>query len=220
VSSISFQDILTAEQAADLTARGRARRFRRGATLFNEGDSSDHIALVTRGRVKVSYLTERGDEILLAVRGPGDLLGELSALDGQPRSATVTALEPVEAHVVGAVGFKAFLEAHPVVALRLLEMMARRLRDSDRVRVEFGAFDTLGRVARRLVELASAYGEPSKTGIRIALPLTQQELAGWIGSSREAVSKALRTLRNQGIVATRRGSIVVLDLDALRRRAV
>jgi CRP-like cAMP-binding protein len=188
--------------------------------VFHEGGGSDEIVVVLAGRVKVSTVTADGKEVVLAFRGPGDLLGELSAIDGEARSATVGALEAVEAAVVAANDFRAFLSAHPRVAILLLEMLARRLRDADRKRVEFGAHDTLGRVAARLVELAERYGEPVAGGVRITLPLSQEELAGWTGSSREAVGKALHALRGLGWVRTERRRITVLEMEPLRRRSM
>jgi CRP-like cAMP-binding protein len=98
--------------------------------------------------------------------------------------------------------------------------MTRKLRDADRKRVEFGAYDTPGRVARRLLELVDRYGENEGDNVRISLSLTQDELAGWTGSSREAVSKALREFRDRGWVTTGRRSIIVLDVDALRARSL
>ena len=188
--------------------------------MFNEGGRSDFVASIMSGRVKASYFTDDGDEVVLAIRGPGALLGEMSAIDEEPLSATVTALEPVEAIVVPVDSFMDYLQQHPRVALMLLRGMSRKLRDSDRKRVEFAAFDALGRVARRLVELADDFGEVDGDGIRISLPLSQEELAGWTGSSREAVSKALRTLRGRGWIETRRRAITVLDIDALRKRSL
>jgi CRP/FNR family transcriptional regulator, cyclic AMP receptor protein len=214
-----FLRLLDVREAEDLAAAGRTRRYRRGATLIGEGTRPDLVVVLLSGRVKVTSVSGGGDEAVLAVRGPGDLLGELSALDGQPSSATVSALDPVEALVVSAAEFRTYLQANPGVVLRLLELLTRRLRDADRKRVEFGAYDTVGRVASRLVELADRFGQPTEQGVRIALPLTQEELAGWVGSSREAVSKALRWMRALGWVETRRKAIVVLDLDSLRRRA-
>lgn len=201
-----------------LEERARRRRFRRGATLFNEGDESTHVAILNAGRVKVSCFTEEGAEAVLAIREPGDLLGELSVFDDEPRSATATALEDVEAFVVGAEAFNGFLRDNPRVALLLLGMISRRLRDADSKRIEYGAQDTVGRVARRLVELAERFGETTTEGVRITVPLSQQELAGWTGASREAVSKALQSLRNRGWIETHRKHITVLDLDALARR--
>ena len=103
--------------------------------------------------------------------------------------------------------------------MALIRSIVGRLRDADLKRIEFGAFDILGRVARRLVELADRFGEPSPDGIRITLPLSQDELAGWVGGSREAVSKALRTLRDRGYLTTARRAMTIRDVDAVRRRA-
>jgi CRP/FNR family transcriptional regulator, cyclic AMP receptor protein len=214
-----FAAALTAEERQALMADGRRRRFPKGSTLFNEGDRSDRIVILVSGRVKVSYFTDDGREVVLAVRSPGDLLGELSTLDGEARSATATALEPVDAVLVPAGQFRTFLETHPHAALMLLELLSRRLRDADRKRVEFGAYDTVGRVARRLVELAQEFGERDGEGVRITLPLSQDELAGWVGASRKAVGNALAWLRRRGLIETRRRGITVLDPGALRDRA-
>jgi CRP/FNR family cyclic AMP-dependent transcriptional regulator len=202
-----------------LLGQGRRRRYRVGDTLFHEGDESDWVALLLVGRVKISYYSAGGTEVILAVRNPGDLLGELSALDGAPRSATVTAMEPVEALVLTASAFGVFLESYPRLALELLRSLASRLRDADVKRVEFGTYDSVGRVARRLLELADRFGEPTDEGIRIELPITQQELAAWTGTSRESVAKALQALRRLGWVDTGRRRFLVRDPDALRRRA-
>jgi CRP-like cAMP-binding protein len=220
LTATGFLAALDEAERSDLLGRGRRRRYRRGATVFHEGGGSDAIVVVLSGRVKVSTVTPEGKEVVLAFRGPGDLLGELSAIDREARSATVGALEAVDAAVVAATDFRAFLSAHPRVAILLLEMLARRLRDADRKRVEFGAHDTLGRVAARLVELAERYGEPVTDGVRITLPLSQEELAGWTGSSREAVGKALHALRGLGWVRTERRRITVLEMEPLRRRSM
>jgi CRP-like cAMP-binding protein len=215
----SFAGALTATERHRLVQSGRRRRFPRGSTLFNEGERSDRVVILLAGRIKVSSFTENGKEVVLAVRSSGDLLGELSALDGEPRSATATALEPVEALVLTVTQFRDFLSAHPRTALTLLEMLSLRLRDADRKRVEFGAYDSVGRVARRLVELADDFGVADDGGVRITVSLTQDELAGWVGASRKAVGNALQWLRERGLVETRRRSITIRDVDALRKRA-
>jgi CRP/FNR family cyclic AMP-dependent transcriptional regulator len=217
--AIGFLANLDPEQSEALREHGLVRAFRKGQAIFHQGGSSDRIVVLISGRVKVSTLTDDGKEIVLAFRGPGDLLGELSALDGEPRSASVEAIESVEALAIPASDFRSYLIAHPEVALLLLRMLSRRLRDADRKRVEYGAHDTVGRVAARLVELAERYGEPVKRGMQIGLPISQEELAGWTGASREAVSKALQTLRKVGWVVTERRRITVLDIEALRRRS-
>jgi CRP/FNR family cyclic AMP-dependent transcriptional regulator len=202
-----------------LRAEGRPRRFRTGATLFHEGDHSDWIGLVIRGRVKVSCYGADGRERLVAVIGPGELLGELSAIDGEARSATATALEPLEVHVLTSDEFVALLEKNPDATLGILRSVIGRLRESDKRRMEFGALDTVGRVGRLIIDLADRYGEETNGVIRIELPLSQEELAGWAGASREAVVKALRQLRDRGWIETARREIRVLDLPALVRRS-
>jgi len=202
-----------------LRTEGRARRFRTGATLFHEGDHSDWIGLVVKGRVKVSCYGADGRERLVAVVGPGELLGELSAIDGEPRSATTTALEPLDVSVLTAEEFVGLLEKNPAATLGILRSVIGRLRDSDKRRMEFGALDTVGRVGRLIIELAERYGEEADGVIRIRLPLSQEELAGWAGASREAVVKALRQLRARGWIETARRETMVLDLPALARRS-
>jgi CRP-like cAMP-binding protein len=216
----NFGSAVSPLEMDDLISRGVKRNFRRGAFLMTEGEASDHVILLLSGRAKISSYTADGKEVVLAVRGPGDLLGEFSAIDGQSRSATVSALEPIEALIVPSERFIAFLAEHGRLAILLLQTMTRKLRDADRKRVEFGAYDTPGRVARRLLELVDRYGENEGDNVRISLSLTQDELAGWTGSSREAVSKALREFRDRGWVTTGRRSIIVLDVDALRARSL
>jgi CRP-like cAMP-binding protein len=128
-------------------------------------------------------------------------------------------LEPVSALIVSGSDFQTFLQTHGRVAFLLLQTVVAKLRDADRKRIEFGAHDTTGRVAARLVEMAERFGQPVADGTRIALPFSQDELAGWIGASREAVSKALGGLRTAGLIKTSRMSVVVRDLETLRRRA-
>ena len=228
----SFLAELTPAEREELAARGRVRDFDRGETLFIEGEEPGWVAVLLQGRVKACSYRELGGETLLAVRGPGALLGEVAAIDGLPRSATVTALEPVRALAVTADEFMAFLQAHGRVSVLIMRMLCQRWRDADRKRVEFGMFDATGRVAQRLVELAERFGVPydRRTGtqaaagaggesVRITLNLSQEELAGWVGASREAVSKALRTLRRHGWIETGRRRLIVHDLQALRRHA-
>lgn len=212
---------LTGDEITALRSRGWRRRFQRGGTLFNEGESSEQVIVVLRGRVKISHFTNDGREVVLAVRGAGELLGEMSWIDREPRSATAIALDPVEALVLTVDDFTEFIRTTPRVALLLLQLLSRRLRDADRKRIEFAAYDTVGRVARRLVEMAERFGERSREGdsVRIDLPLSQQELAGWIGSSREAVSKALQLLRARKYIETHRRGISILDMDGLVKRS-
>jgi CRP/FNR family transcriptional regulator, cyclic AMP receptor protein len=223
----SFLAALDPAERAELLRRGHLRAWPAGATLFSEGADSTWVLVLLSGRVKASAYGENGTEVLLAVRGSGSLLGEVSAIDELPRSATIFVLEPVEALVLTADEFMSFLYEHARIMRLIMRMLCERWRDADRKRVEFGMLDATSRVAQRLVELAERFGEPYQTreagqgagSVRITLALTQEELAGWVGASREAVSKALRTLRARGWIETGRRSVVVHDLPALRRRA-
>lgn len=210
-----FLSALGSALAADLAARGVVRRFPRGHALFHEGQVADRVLVLRRGRVKVVALASNHREVVLAFLGPGELVGDQGALDGAPRSATAVAVEPVEALALSLDAFRAFLAAHPHVALLLLEMLSRRLRDADAKRVEFSAGTTIERVAARLLELAERFGHDEPGGIRIELPLSQQDLAGATGASIESVTRALGTMRSLKCIETRRREIRILDAEAL-----
>ena len=177
------------------------------------------MLIVRSGQAKVTLLDREGRAVILGFVGPGELLGELSSIDGDPRSATAIALEPVTALGIPGDAFRALIDHRPAVARALLGVLAARLREADRQRLAFTAYDVPGRLARRLVELAERFGDPSDQGIQIGLALSQDELASWSSCSREGISKALATLRGLGWVDTRRRHIVVRDIDALRRYA-
>jgi CRP-like cAMP-binding protein len=202
-----------------LASLGSHRRYEPGQPLFIEGDLGGNVLILQSGFVKVFSSGRDGASVLLAVRGPGEVLGDLSAIDNEPRSASGTALGPVVAQVITADDFRIFLTEIPGAGFALLRLVVRRMRDSDRLRVEFGERDALGRVAMRLVELSSAAGERTEEGIRITVPLTQDDLAAWVASSRESVARALASLRKRGLITTARREITVLDVEGLQRAA-
>lgn len=215
-----FLELLSAGDRAELERIGRRQTADRPDVLLARGESADRVLVLESGRVKVTVPTAAGTDAVLTFRGPGALLGEQALLDRQPRSADVVAIEPVQMLVVAASTFRSFLATHPDVALAMLAMLSTRLRDSDRRLAEFAAADTLGRVAARLVELCDAHGDPAEGGgVRITLPITQEDLAGWTGSSLESTAKALRRLRQLGWITTGRRALEVHDLQALRDRA-
>jgi CRP-like cAMP-binding protein len=210
---------LPPEAADELRRLGARRRFPSGAALFCEGDPAHEALVLLSGEVKVSVGSSDGKEIVLEVFEAGALLGELSVLDGKPRSATVTALTPVEVLTVAAGTFNEFLDHHPRVLRRLLVDVIGRLRSRVRHQLEFGAGDALGRVCARLADLADRYGEPDGEALAVHSPLNQTELAAWTGLSREAVVKALRALRQLGWIEVSGRTFLVRDLESLRGRA-
>jgi CRP/FNR family transcriptional regulator, cyclic AMP receptor protein len=215
-----FLESLTAEERTALEAIGRRRRFPRGVALFREGDDAGAVYVVLEGWVKITVFGPEGREVLLALRGAGDLIGELSVLGDEGRSATVTAADEVDTIAVPGAAFRAWAERHPRIALALLRLSTERLFAADRRAIDFASFDVLGRVARRLGELAETTGRQAPDGLEIAVPLTQEELAGWTGASREAVSRALSTLRALGWIAVERRRITILDAEALSRHTI
>jgi CRP/FNR family transcriptional regulator, cyclic AMP receptor protein len=204
--------------AQALRNEGRPVQFRPGHALFTEGDLADRVFVIERGWVIISSIAPGGREIVLGVRGAGDVIGDLSALDGAPRSATAAAVGQVDATVAsGSALTRALTDTG--TAMELLRILAARLRDADRKRLEFAALDTLGRVAWRLQELGERFGEETSAGIEVELPLSQEQLASWCGASREATVKALAALRTLGCIATGRRSVLIRDSEALRRHA-
>ena len=215
-----FLAVLDADSCAELRRRGRLQRYRTGGVLLYEGQVDAPVVIMLDGRVRVSALSSDGRELVLAFRGSGSILGELAALDHGRCSATVTALDDVQAITLSPSQFHDFLRARPEAAIALLRLLGQRQRDTDRRRIEFAALDTPGRVAARIVELANRFGQPQPDGtILITLTLSQEELATWIGSSREATVKALAQLRALGWLETGRRRIRVNDMKALQKRA-
>lgn len=218
------QSLLPADlrrRMVDLLPEGRTVSYRPREKIFGEGDDSDHVAIVLGGIVKITASTSSGREALLGLRGGGELVGELAALHGGPRSATVRALDAVTARLVAASVFRQCLHEHPDALFAVLEAVIGRLREADRRRLEFTGFDVLQRVSLLLVELAVTHGarvdgaRADGGAVTIGLGLSQEEIAGATGASREAVAKALRLLRERGLVTTSRQQIVVLDPAAL-----
>jgi CRP/FNR family transcriptional regulator, cyclic AMP receptor protein len=195
-----------------LRAAGHLASWSRGSVLVREGEESGSAFLIERGQVKVTVSSRSGYTTLLAIRGPGELIGELSALDGQRRSGTVTALSVVQATVIPAASFRSLLGSHGELALAVLRLFVERLRESDRRRAEFGGHSARTRVVYVLVEMAERYGTAApRRGAAKVVPVTQQELASAAGTSRESVVRSLRDLHRDGLVETSRGKVIVLD---------
>jgi CRP-like cAMP-binding protein len=214
----SLLPVETRARLAEILPAGRVVRFAPRETLFSEGEPSDHIAILLTGVVKITASTMNGREALLGLRGAGEIVGEFAVLSGSPRSANVRALDNVQARLVPASAFVNGLRRNPDALFGLLHAVVGRLRESDRRRLEFAGSGVRERVARLLAELAGTHGEPAADGsVTIGLPLSQSEIAGATGASREAVAKSLRALRACGAVATSRQRITVLDRGALMR---
>lgn len=214
-----FLSLLAPDDRAALDRAAMRREYPRGCVILHRGDDAAGVLVILEGRVKIAAQAADARDAVLAFRGPGDLVGELGAIDGERRSADVAALEPVVALTLARSDFQRLIADHPGIGMALLRVAVGRQRQAGGDLAALGAHDVLGRVARRLLELCERYGADCDAGVTITLPITQEELAGWTGSSREAVSKALNTLRGLAWVETHRRELVVTDIDALRTYA-
>jgi CRP/FNR family cyclic AMP-dependent transcriptional regulator len=205
--------------AAAMREYGVRRTFRRGQVLFSQGDFGERVFLLERGWVTIRSSGPDGEEMIINLRGPGELLGEMSILDHVPRNAAALAVDDVLALVAPATSLARVITTDVQAANEVVRILLERLRESDAQRLEYALFATLTRVARRLVDLGERFGEPTPDGIRVDLPLSQEELASWCASSREATAKALRSLREVGAIATGRRTVTLIDEAELRRHA-
>jgi CRP/FNR family transcriptional regulator, cyclic AMP receptor protein len=207
------------EDADELLHRVRRRTFAKSQPILRAGAAGDDVVLVLSGRVRLVAYGAEQREVVLAIRGPGELLGDMAALGAQRRTASAIALDEVEAGILHGDEFRAFLRDRPDAGLVLIRMLVRRLSEASRDLAALATQDSVGRVAKRLLDLAAEHGVPSSRGTRIELSLTQDELARWTGATRETVSRALRLMRQLGWVSTDHRTITVLDPAALRERS-
>ncbi|MGW0435782.1 Crp/Fnr family transcriptional regulator [Micromonospora sp. NPDC003197] len=206
---------LTEPSLAELLTLGTARRVDADETLLREGDQDSHLVLICQGLAKVTVTTGDGRTALLAIRVGGDLVGEMSALNNKPRSATVTTCSPALVRVIHMRQFKPFLAAHPDAAVELAAMVADRLRQSNRHRIDFMSYPVSTRVARIIAAIARTHGRRTPNGLVIDVRLTQPELATICGAAETTVQKALRELRSDGLIDTDYRRITVRDLTGL-----
>jgi CRP/FNR family transcriptional regulator, cyclic AMP receptor protein len=212
----SFMGALPPADQLDLVRDGRPMTLPAGATVLFEGDLSDRIVIVLEGTIRVFATAATGREVLVTVAGPGEILGEMSALDGQPHSASVNTLARARVVLISAAAFRSRMDGNPKIGVAVALRLTRELRHVLRQRVGLEAFDVPARLAQSMVDLADRLDARSGS---VELPVTQRELAEACGASREAVTKALATFRDRGWVRTGRRSVTVLDLDALRARS-
>lgn len=212
-----FWQALQESERAALRAAGRTREYATGTLLCSQGADPDHVLIILDGWVKVTAGRADGQEVMLAIRGPSDTIGESGWLNGRPRSANVKALGRVRALAVPAEQFAGFLSSHAHAAQVLARVMVGRMDDADRRMTNQVGTSGPKLLALLLIDLAERYGVPGQDGsVTLPLPLTQQELATMIGRARETVARALTVWRREGIVETRRMRIVITDPVALR----
>ncbi len=188
--------------------------------LFYEGDEGDRLLLLLEGRVKVSLSSAEGKEAILSILEPGQLIGEMSLLDGGQRSATVTTMDACRFLVIWRKDFLGFLEQRPRVALALLQALSLRLRATNDMVGNLSFLNLPARLARILLNLGQQYGKHTGEGIVIGLKLSQEELGNLVGVSRESVNRQVRLWVEAGTLDYAHGILILKDSDALFREAL
>ena len=193
--------------------------YRRGEEIFREGSPGDRLYVIGAGKVKLGHTAPDGREHLLAILGPGEILGEVSLYDPGPRTATATALAKTIVVELQHTDLLRVLDARPEISQHLLRSLAIRLRRTNDKVSDLIFSDVPGRVARALLELGARFGQQTERGLRVTHDLTQEELAQLVGATRETVNKALAEFSSRGWLQLDGRSVILLDIPKLRRRA-
>jgi CRP-like cAMP-binding protein len=220
---------LSDEEIGILEARSRRRGYPAKTQILWRGDAGDTLFVVESGRVKVHATTETGMEVTLNVLGRGECFGELSLIDGAPRSADVSTMEPTECTLVEGEAFRDALEQNPGLPLRLLRRFTKMVRTQNLAVESFAAFDASRRVALLLLQLANAHGEPwpetessspADSPVMIGLSLTKSDIGSFVGVTREHVTKILKDYARLQYIDydPRTGRIIVLRREELAGR--
>jgi len=175
---------LDAETVNSIAGSAKAVSLRRNELVFSEGDEATDMYVVRAGRIAIANRSIDGRESVMALMEPGDLFGEMSFFDGDPRSADARALEASDLIVVPFQPVRDAFQAKPEFLWHVVELLVKRLRTTDEALADSVFLDVPGRTAKRLLELAGGADE-------FVLPVTQEELAGMVGASRERVNKAI-----------------------------
>jgi CRP/FNR family cyclic AMP-dependent transcriptional regulator len=210
---------LNEQELSVVSERVRQRRYKEGDTIFHRDDPGVALYVILSGKVKIHNETPDGGDLMIAVLTPGDFFGELAVIDGEERSADATTLEPTELLMLTKQDMHDIIQRHPKIGLNLLVTLSGRLRRTTDSLRALSTLDVNGRVAKQLLSLSDQHGIPTPTGVKIALRLTQSDLASLVGSSRESVNKALSYYRKRGWVESDdRFFITIRNREELARR--
>lgn len=211
LSSASLLAGCSTDELADIATRGSVKSFKPGTAIILQGDPGDTLWIMLKGLARVSMVAANGREIVLDYAEPGSVLGEIAFLDGGDRTASVEAIEPVEALGLTRTAFAEIVGKHQGLAMRLLQAMARRLRQNNTVIEADRAYTSGPRLARFLLRLMGEEGDKA----RLKIALSQGELGNFAGMSREQINRQLSAWADGGIVSLTSGRVTVLDRDAL-----
>lgn len=208
---------LSDEELSKLTSFVRRRRYRKGETVFHEGDAGSAVFFVEKGEVKIVLRSPEGKEAILGYRQQGDFFGEQALLDGEARSADVIATVTCDLLIVRREDFLQILNNYPAVAVNLLAVLSQRLRSTTRLVHAATFLDTRARVVKAILDLAHSKGVPDSSGAITIPGLTQEDLGHMVGATRESVNKWLKFYERHGLLALHRGRLIVKQPQRLRQ---
>ena len=181
--------------------------------VYSQEQDEAGLFVIHDGQVKVSIVSEDGREVILSILGEGNFFGEMSLLDGHPRSANVTTTQATELLMVRRADFLRFIQKSPQTAIKLLSVLASRLRITDRKIEGLALSDVTGRISQTLLQLADEQGVATQEGVLIRDRPTHQDLANMSGTTRETVSRILKRLENQGYIVPRGRDLLIVGTD-------
>ncbi|MDO4606263.1 MAG: Crp/Fnr family transcriptional regulator [Bowdeniella nasicola] len=220
IKTVPLFSALNPEDQEELRSMMVDVQLRRGEKLFTEGQEGDRLYLIVEGKVKLGHTSGDGRDNLIAVLGPGEMIGELTLFDPGPRSTTATAVASTRLMELDHSAMMSFIDTRPELAKHMLKALAQRLRRTNNALADLVFSDVPGRVAKALLDLADRFGHPGVDGtIHVPHDLTQEELAQLVGASRETVNKSLAEFGSRGWLALENRGVHLLDLERLRRRA-
>ena len=214
-----FLGLLAGRDREALLAASRPQAFKSGTTLCMQGEPSTHVFILVSGWVKVITVTRDGREMLVGLRSAGDIVGEIAGQVTGYRTATIQAIGAAQALIVGTRQFGEFLDAHPGAAQAHRRVMAEQQRAAHEERRRHALASGPQRLACLLLDLVARHGEATETSLTAPLPLSQEEIASLIGTSRSTVTRALQDWRSRQIIRTGQRSITILDRGRLLRIA-
>jgi CRP/FNR family cyclic AMP-dependent transcriptional regulator len=218
-SEQGFWTLLTQDERNTLSGLGLRRDYSPGTTICHEGDPATHVFILLTGWVKILSTTADGHELVLALRGDGETVGEIAGETTGRRTATIEAIDAVRALVVRYDEFRYFLDTNVGAGHAYRRVVTQRWNDTDTILRGRTGTSGAQRLARVLLDLADRRGQSVNGAIHLTLPLTQDELASLAGTSRATVTRALTNWRKRGFILTTQRHITIIDLEALRRVA-
>jgi len=209
---------LNSEVLADVSGRLRELQAKKGTVLFRKEMEGTVLYIIHEGVVKIVLRSKMGDEKILNIFSKGDIFGEMSLLDGRPRSADAIAVKPSKLFLLNRNDFMNLLKQHDSVKEMFIKALAVRVRKTETLLEDTSFLNIPARFAKKLIELGETFGRRNGGAVEIGLRLTQTDLASMVGATRESINRELRILREKGLVTTTDRVIRLHNINRLQRR--